>query len=262
MVRLASCMSAVFVINSAVMAQTSPPSAAMLVAAQGMLRTSAPDMLTFEPTEPYRDRSFTRISLTAQGQQGEMAQFANAALYYGNVGGFFYISTSLKSLHNIVDGLASTASGPAVAGTMPAAAATQPAVPGNFALRLNLANAKDSKAAAEFYLGQEAQSAEAAHRQNILLLAQTVGLGEKAVATPQQVLGYSINSAIGNSYRYDAAHDEVVGSVTGSQWSPVKPLTIPDESTLGHLVNSIQSISARLSFTADGLQTDLRIQRK
>ncbi len=238
--------------------------AAMLVAAQAMLRTSAPDMFVFEPTEPYRDRAFTRIRLAAQGQQSGLENFANAAVYYGSVGGSFYISTSLKSLHSIVDALpaAAPATDAATASTMPAAPTTQPAVMGHFALRLGLADAKHSKAVAEFYLGQAAQLAEAAHRQNLLLLAQTVGLGDKATATPQHVLGYSIKSALGNTYHYDAAHDDVVGSVTGSQWGPAKPQGIPDDSPLGHLVNSIRSLSAHLSFTDDGLRSDLRIERK
>jgi hypothetical protein len=127
----------------------------------------------------------------------------------------------------------------------------------NFALRLGLADAKHSKAVAEVYLGQAAQLAEAAHRQNLLLLAQTVGLGDKAAATPQRVLGYSINT-----YQYDAVHDEVVGSVTGSQWTSSKTQAISDDSPLGRLVNSIRSLSAQLSFTEDGLRSDLRIERK
>ena len=133
---------------------------------------------------------------------------------------------------------------------------------GHFGLRLGLADAKHSKAAAEFYLGQAAQLAEAAHRQNLLLLAQTVGLGDKATATPQRVLGYSIESALGNTYHYDVAHDEVVGSATGSYWDPAKPQTIPEDSPLGRLVNSIRSLNAHLAFTDDGLRSDLRIERK
>jgi hypothetical protein len=246
--------------------------ATMLVAVQAMLRTSAPDMLVFEPTERYRDRTFTRIRLSAQGQQMGPGGLSDAALYYGSVGGFFYISTSLKSLHSIVDSLpaaapateaaAAPASQAVAAGTMPAAPATRPAAMGHFALRLNLADARHAKAVAEFYLAQAAQLAEAAHRQNLLLVAQTVGLGEKSAATPQRVLGYSIKSALGNTYRYDAGHGEVVGSVTGSQWGPARPPTISDDSPLGRLVSGIRSLSANLAFTEDGLRSALRIERK
>jgi hypothetical protein len=133
---------------------------------------------------------------------------------------------------------------------------------GHFAVRLGLADAKNAKTVAELYLGQSAQLAEAAHRQNLLLVAQTVGLGDKAIATPQRVLGYSIESALGNVYHYDAAHDEVAGSTTGSQWAPARPLTIPEDSPLGRLVSSIRSLNAHLSFTDDGLRSDLRIERK
>lgn len=235
--------------------------ATFLVAAQSMVRTSAPNMIVFEPTEPYRDHAFTRIRPANEGVlAGET--FANAAIYYGSIGNMLYISTSLKSLHNIVDAAPTTAPATVtVASTAPAAPATRPAVMGHFAVRLGLADARSAKAVAESYLGQSAQLAEVAHRQNLQLLAQTVGLGDKAIATPQRVLGYSIESALGNSYHYDAAHDEVAGSATGSQWLPAQPQTIPDDSPLGRLVNSIRSLTAHLSFTDDGLRSDLLIEK-
>jgi hypothetical protein len=237
--------------------------AAFLVAAQSMIRTSAPNMVVFEPTEPYRDYAFTRIRPASEGVLAADGSFANAAIYYGSVGNFLYISTSLKSLHNIVDAAPTTAPATsAAASNAPPVPATRPAVMGHFAVRLGLGDAKNAKDVAEFYLGQSAQLAEAAHRQNLLLLAQTVGLGEKAAATPQRVLGYSIKSALGNTYHYDAAHDDVVGSVTGPQWAAAQPQTIPDDSPLGRLVSSIRSLSAHLSFTEDGLRSDLQIEGK
>ena len=232
--------------------------AAFLVGVQSMIRTSAPNMIVFEPTEAYREHSFTRIRPSSEGMLAGDPDMSKAALYFGSVGRFFYLSTSLKSLHNIVDSAPSSAPAGEAAS---APAATQPAVMGHFALRLGLANAQHAKEAAELYLGQATVMAEESHRQNLLLLAQTVGLGEKAVATQQQVLGYSIVSALGNVYGYDAAHDEIVGSVSGSTWEPTKASSIPDDSPLGRLLSSIRSISAHLAFTEDGLQTHLRIER-
>jgi hypothetical protein len=236
--------------------------ATFLVGAQSMIRTSAPNMIVFEPTEPYRDHAFTRIRPASPDVlPGE--GFADAAIYYGSVGNVLYVSTALKSLHSIVDAAPTTAPATiAAASTAPEAPTTRPALTGHFAFRLGLADAKNAKAVAESYLGQSAQLGEAAHRQNLLLLAQTVGLGDKTLAAPQRVLGYSIESALGNTYHYDAAHDEVVGSATGSQWVPAHAQIIPDDSPLGRLVNGIRSLNAHLSFTEDGLRSDLRIERK
>ena len=235
---------------------------AFLVAAQTMIRASAPDMLIFELTEPYKGRSFTRVRPSSRDEEGFLKEFADAALYYGSVGRFFYISTSLELLQRIVDGAPSTAPATGAAPADPPAPATQPARKGHFALRVALADAKHSKAAAEFFVGRAAQAAETTHHRNLLLLARTVGLGDKATASQQRVLGYSIESALGSTYRYDAAHDEIVGSATGSQWAPPQPPTIPDDSPLGRLMSSIRSLNAQLAFTEDGLRSDLQIERK
>ena len=66
---------------------------------------------------------------------------------------------------------------------------------------------------------------------------------------------------MGSTYRYDPAHDAVVSSVTGSPWDPWKPQTLPEGAPLTALMKSIAELRASLTFTKEGLRTDLTIRR-
>ncbi len=221
--------------------------AAFLVAMQSTIKTGAPGLVRFESIAPYQGAHFTAIRPTPGSPADD--ELKDAALYYGAVEDMLYVSTSLKALHHLVD---------------------QPTEPKDFgaaekahlSLRVNADAADQTRALAEQVLIDQARHAEQSHLRNLWLLAHTVGLGPKAQVSPKQVLGYRIDSVLGNQYHYQADSDQIVGSVSGSLWAPKTPTKLAKTSPLGRLLHVFRSLRSTLEFTPEGLHTELTIRRR
>jgi hypothetical protein len=243
--------------------------ASFLTGVQAMVQVSSPNTVVFEPTEPYKGYLLTRVRpapdswMLQSKEEGE--QMKNAALYYGKIGRMLYLSTSLPTLHRIIDAIPASqpASGPPgeAAASQPATAAAAPSAKGHLSLRFDLEQATQCRQVLAYLLSTGMWETEQQHLRNLWLLAHTVGLGPQARATPECVLGYAIDSALGNTYQYEAQHDEIIGSATGSLWNPTMGKELPQASPLRRLFESIRRIDAVLEFTRDGLRTDVTFDR-
>jgi hypothetical protein len=232
--------------------------AAFLVAFKALVDTSAPNMVTFEVTEKYKEHSFTRIRPGAQASSMD-PEFAGLSITYGAVGNMLYLSTSHEALKRVVDAV--TVAGPARAGAgadhLFGAAKT-----GHMALRLNLSESKTLAGLIGRELAKRAWAAEREHLRNLWWVAQTAGLGPGARVPAEKVLGYGVRSALGNQFAYDPLRDEVAGTVTGSLWATRRVTEPPAGSPLAALLRSVLSLRGTLEFTKDGLHTELSINRK
>lgn len=275
--------------------------AGFLLAMQAMVQTSAPNTVIFEALEPYRGITLTQVRPAPDGWMADDHAASDASLYYGTIGGYLYLSTSREILHNVVDQLPSRATtqtaptpsesanapppgsrgesaGPSAPAAPPASTAPSafastgnvaatsakpplPPVQGHLAITVDLAAARQARAALEYYLVGGAWQAEADHLRNLWLLARTVGFDGPGAPPPQAVLGYRIESALGNRYRYEPARDEVVGSQTGSLWNPLPAESLPADSPLANLLGTIDRLRAALRFTEHGLQTEVHVDR-
>ncbi|HUU03143.1 MAG TPA: hypothetical protein VM425_17045 [Myxococcota bacterium] len=229
--------------------------AAFLVALQSVVKTGAPGLVSFEPTDPYKGAAFTAIK-PAPGSHAD-DELKDAAIYYGAVGDMLYVSTSLEALKHIVDTGSKAAKNPETAAMRFGAAGKA-----HMALRLDLEAARKTFLLAQKLLASLSVPAEREHLRNLWLVAHTAGLGPGARIKPEQVLGYRIASAFGNSFEYDPEHDQVVGSLSGSLWQPKKVERPSPDSPLGRLLDSLRSLRATLEFTKDGLHTELSVRRK
>ncbi len=228
--------------------------AAFLVAFRSMVRTSAPGLVEFVPTEPYKKTVFTAIRAVPGGAAEQ--ELAEAALYYGAVGDMLYLSTQLDALKKVVDARDQAASPQAVVKALGGAAE------GHMGLRLHVDRAKHALHFVDLELGREAIEAERNHLLDLALVARTVGLGPEALAPAERVLGYRIRSVLGNSYRWLPAEGAVESSGNGTLWRFVAGKEIPTDSPLGKLLASIRSIRATVEFTEDGLHTQLGLRRR
>jgi hypothetical protein len=239
--------------------------ATFLTAMRTLIQTSAPNTVLFDPLEPYREFTFTRIRPDARGPVGN-GEFRDAAIYYGVVGDYLYVSTALAPLQRIVDTHLDTkqapgAAGPADLSRQPVAEAFGAAPAGHMALRIDPRTGEKALPAILAYLGGQALDTEREHLRNLWLVARTVGLGPAAKLPAERVLGYAIDSAVGGTYAYDPARDEVANSLTGSLWNPSMQDRLPDQSPLVQLIRSLDKIRATIEFTSDGLHTELSVRR-
>lgn len=227
---------------------------AFLVALKSLVDTSAPNLVVFEPTEKYRDFAFTRIRAGAQGAAADPG-LHDAAIYYGAVGKMFYLSTSFEALQRVVDHTLSPAGKPA---SERFGAARQ----GHLALRLDVDGKQHAQAYLQRKLAERTRRTEIEHLETLGVVARIVGLGPGALLPPEAVLGYSLKSALGNSYRYDRNRNEVAGSQTGTRWAPTWPDPIPADSDLSRLLGELRSLRATMEFTPEGLHSELSLQRR
>lgn len=227
---------------------------AFLVALKSLVDTSAPNLVVFEPTEKYRDFAFTRIRPGPQGAATD-PEFHDAAIYYGVVGKMFYLSTSFEALQRVVDHTLSPAGKPA---SERFGAARQ----GHLAFRLDVDGKKYAQAYLQRKLAERARRTELEHLETLGVVARIVGLGPGALLSPEAVLGYSIKSALGNSYRYERTRNEVTGSQTGTRWELRWPDPIPADSDLARLLGELRSLRATMEFTPEGLHSELALQRR
>jgi hypothetical protein len=252
--------------------------ATFLVGFQAMVSVGAANTVTFQPTEPYRSVTFTAIRPTPDGVMAD-EEFKDTAIYYVAIGGYLYFSTSLDILHRVVDRVKEPRAATQVAGSpgdpvRPAASESQPAsatsgddaraatpFTGHMGLTITPANAKKSRAAVDYFLAGAAWEAEQAHLRNLWLVAHTVGWEREGGPPLRNVLGFRIESALGNSYRYDPVRDEVVGSVTGSLWDSKASDTLPEGAPLTALLRSLARVRASLEFTRHGLRTEVSLER-
>jgi len=242
-----------------------------LAGLQGFIRVSSPNTVVFDLTEPYKGFAFTRIRPMPEsplvGEQGGDSSLKDAEICYGKIGRWLYVSTSQDALRRIVDHMPSTrpASEPtSTAATGATTPASSPAdnMEGHMAMSFHLDRAVKSRQALLCAFGKQAWQAEWNHMRNLWLLAHTVGLGPEATVPPETVLGYSIQSALGNRYRYDPARDEIIGSATGSPWNPALTVgDVPADAPLARLMGQLRSLGACLKFTDDGLRTEVNIRR-
>ncbi len=229
--------------------------AAFLVALQSVVKTGAPGLVSFEPTDPYKGAAFTAIKPAAGSHADD--ELKDAAIYYGAVGDMLYVSTSLDALKRIVDASSSAGKNPQTAAMRFGAAEKA-----HMALRLDFEAAKNTFILAKKLLASLALPAERDHLRNLWLVAHTAGFGPGASVKPEQVLGYRIVSAYGNSFSYDPEHDQVTGSLSGSLWQPKKVERPSSDSPLGRLIDSLRSLRATLEFTKEGLHSELSVRRK
>ncbi len=227
---------------------------AFLVALKSLVDTSAPNLVVFEPTEKYRDFAFTRIRAGAQGAAVDPG-FHDAAIYYGAVGKMFYLSTSFEALKRVVDNTLSP-------GGKPASERFGAARQGHLALRLDVDGKKHAQAYLQRKLAERARRTELEHLETLGVVARLVGLGPGALLSPEAVLGYSIKSALGNSYRYERNRNEVTGSQTGTRWEPSWPDPLPADSELARLLGELRSLRATMEFTPEGLHSELSLVRR
>lgn len=86
----------------------------------------------------------------------------------------------------------------------------------------------------------------------------STGLG----STVEALRGYQPYCPSGGTYSVDEASGAVVWSIHGNQHNPKQPAYSDQTSPTMRLINSLDRVNARLSFTPEGLMTTVDIQRK
>lgn len=222
--------------------------AGFLVALRKEVETAAPNLVEFEPESPYQGFGFTRIGASAAARAGDESGLADLAIHYGSIGKMLYFSTSLASLHGIVD----ASKLPPGKGPEPAEAAFGAARSGHAALRFDLSGIRKLRPSFEGKIREAAEEVDRRNRLEAWLLARTVGVGPGARVPAEKVLGYRLVPPLGGEYRFDPIRDEVPGSAP--------PSGLPSGSPAEKLLRSLGSIRATIELSGERLHTELAIR--
>lgn len=113
-------------------------------------------------------------------------------------------------------------------------------------------------------LGWQEDLRHACHRNLPLaaILLTSLGLPPESLgSTVAGLRGYQPYCPSGGQYRIDEKTGAVVCSLHGSSWQPKQPSAMDQSSKTLALVNSLERVNARLSFTPEGLMTTVDIKR-
>ena len=254
---------------------------AFLVALRSFIETTAPNTVIFRNFEPYHDISIVQIApdpsgdLAAAFRRDADADDADAvvtedetptttdaagapsedgpAVYYAVIGDAFYISTQATALRNLVDRLAETPAEPP-----PGAAVTA-----NIAMYAAPSAAELARPAVAYLLEQQARQVSLHNMAQVWLLGRCGVLERLPLADASaNYLGYHLVCPDGGAYTYDARRADVTSTVHGALSAPVRRETLPADSPLASLLDSVGTVLARLNFTEHGIATTVEINRR
>jgi hypothetical protein len=237
--------------------------ATFLVGLRAVIDSSAPNTVVFEALDPHQGITVVKVSPDPSGDlargleeaEGEAAIEPLApAIYYATIGDGFYVATQQVSLTGLIDRLAPGAV------ENGAEAPTDRANVYAFAAPGAAAGVRPVVAA---ILEAQAMKASIANLAQIELLGRCGLLeGRDQVAAARAYLGYRLVDPDGGAYRYDAASGMAESTHHGRRLTPVTLPAPPPGSSLASLIEELQTISAALRFTEDGLETTVRIDRE
>ena len=235
--------------------------AAFLVAVQGMISSSAPDLVDFVPVDPYHGVRFVQVAPSPRGEVArELLRNRKAtdsstvtlpSVYYGTVGSAWYIATQRGVLERLVDtrDAATSAGGGRVVEYS--------------ALGLFLpANARQSGPGIERALTSATLMGVSRGLAHAWLLYRCGAAGEKRPLSEaaRGFYGQDIPPASAGGVAYDPAADDVTGGL-GSVRNPRADAVTPDNSPLVRLFRSIAAVRVWLRFSEEGLLTHVEMER-
>jgi hypothetical protein len=225
--------------------------AAFLVSLKGVVAQMAPDLVVFNTLEPYRGVTIVEIAPSDEGAWGTRTEI-EPGIYYATIGDGFYASTKVSALRNLVDARQ--------AGAAPADAAVTEAGQMAFA---RVAGTEWALPALDYVLEQQAREASAANLAQVWLLGRCGVLDDRTLddAAPR-FLGYALVCPDGGAYAYRAADNDAVSTIHGSLREPTRLEHLPEGSPLRALLDSIDRVRAQASFPAEGLATEVVIERR
>ena len=95
------------------------------------------------------------------------------------------------------------------------------------------------------------------------ILMRNLGVSSTGLGSTVEALrGYQPYCPSGGTYSVDEASGAVVCSIHGNRHNPKQPAYSDQTSPTMRLINSLDRVNARLSFTPEGLMTTVDIQRK
>ncbi|MCZ6683652.1 MAG: hypothetical protein O7B26_10750, partial [Planctomycetota bacterium] len=236
--------------------------AAFLVAARVTVQKIAPNTVVFQNMDPYRGVTIVRIAPDpSSGLERDLRPEGRPkpepdgpAVYYATIADGFYISTQESALKSLIDRAAEPVElGPG---------APQP-IRANVLLYADPAAADLIRPTVGYWLEQQAFGVSQRNLVQIQMLGRCGVLeGRSLDQAARKFLGYRIECPDGGSYRYEAASNKAVCSVHGSIYEPTRPSEPPDGSPLKRLLDSIETLTAALRFTPEGLESTVEIARR
>ncbi len=245
--------------------------AAFLVALRSMISTSAPNTVIFRNLEPYHNVTIVQIapdptnpfaqelideptptSGPAASSQSAVSE-RGPALYYATIEDGFYVSTQASALRHLIDVLRDP----------PAARAPSASEKANVLLYVAPGAAEKARPTISFILEQKAREVSLRNLAQVWLLGRC-GLLEDArldEVAPAR-LGYRLVCPNGGAYTFDPHTASVASSIYGPLDQPMRLDALPAESPLNELLDDIETVTACLRFTKEGLMTQIDIVRR
>ncbi len=237
-----------------------------------MIQRVAPNTVVFNNLAPYKEVGIVQIAPTpsslrqmgvtpeesSQAEDGAATQPAvsetSPALYYATIDDGFYLSTQAHTLRNLIDKLAPDAD-------EPTAAAAHAPVAANAFLFVAPGAADRVRPTVRLLLEQRARQASIRNMTQLWLLERCGVFDQKRLdEICRSYLGYRLRCPDGGEYNYEAY--DVVSSVHGTLYQPRRLDGPPPNSPLSRLLDSLETITAGLTFTEDGLATRVEIHRR
>ncbi|MCH8242711.1 MAG: hypothetical protein IH897_08890 [Planctomycetes bacterium] len=246
--------------------------AVFLVAMRAMINNTAPNTVVFNNLEPYHGVTIIQIAPDPQGEllphlkrppaesqaaeKDESSQVAerSPAIYYATIGDGFYIATQASALRALVDKLQDVATKKPSEGETLAAHAFLYVAP---------SAAELIRPTALYVLEQQAREVSWRNLVQVWVLGRCGVLERDSIETAaERFLGYRLVCPSGGEYRYDAVRGESISTVYGPISQPARFEEPPDSSPLRGLLESVDTIDSRLTFTEHGLAAQLAIHRR
>ena len=245
--------------------------AAFLMALRTMLMQVSPNTVVFNNLAPYKQVGIVQIAPTpnslrqfgiqpeAATGEGETAtqpavSERGPALYYATIDDGFYLSTQAQTLRNLIDKLAAAEDD---------GSADRKSVAANVLLYAAPGAAEAVRPTVSLLLEHRARQASIRNMTQLWLLGRCGVLDERRLdQICRSYLGYRLRCPDGGQYSYDPAASEPVSSIHGPLSQPRRLDTPPEGSPLNRLLDTLDTVTARLEFTDDGLSTAVEIRRR
>jgi hypothetical protein len=236
--------------------------ATFLVGLRAVIDGTAPDTVVYSNLEPHGGITIVKISPNPAGPiADELRRDAQAgdapidpALYYATIGDGFYLATQEASLKRLID---------KQAGPQAGEAASQPADQANLFLYTAPGAAAGARPAISTILEAQARRAGLTNLALTELLGRCALLENRTLSEAAPIfLGFRLVDPDGGDYTFDASQGIAASSIHGTLWQKSPPPgPLPEGSPLADLLDQLQTVSAALRFTEDGLETTVRIRR-
>jgi hypothetical protein len=232
--------------------------AAFLVGLRTLIQTSAPNMVAYNNLEPYKGITIVEVALKSNpfGMGGPEQPAHKEALYYATIGDGLYFSTQSTTLKNLVDKQANVEKpgSPVIASQKADAHAL---------FFVSNSAAMQAHETLQYYLEQEARKASFRNLDQIWLLGRT-GLveGNLNPQTAMNFLGYVPTCPSGGTYSYDHLNEIAANSIYGDMFSETRRNAPTENSPIGKVLNSVETLISSLRLTEEGLTTHLEINRR